>query len=75
MIISKTLTGSMIEAAALATKHDVCSDLGKRSFMTQEELIQALRDLPTDEARLNVLVEFCDACGSTDPTCQCWNDE
>lgn len=29
----------------------------------------------TDEARLEVFGHFCTYCGSTNPNCQCWNDE
>lgn len=29
----------------------------------------------TDEQRLQAFLYFCRSCGSTDPGCQCWNDE
>lgn len=37
-------------------------------------IVKALEAL-TDEQRLSVFADFCRNCGSTDPTCQCWNDE
>lgn len=40
-----------------------------------ETLIAGLRALPTDEARMDVLSEFCRHCGSLNRGCQCWNDE
>lgn len=35
----------------------------------------AALDKLTDEARLGVMLRYCRSCGSTDPKCQCWNDE
>jgi len=35
----------------------------------------SIMDLLTDDQRLKVFSEFCGSCGSTDRSCQCWNDE
>lgn len=32
-------------------------------------------DQLTNEERLDIFTEYCRACGSKDPKCQCWNDE
>lgn len=34
----------------------------------------ALRS-PTPDQRMEVFQQFCTHCGSSDPRCQCWNDE
>lgn len=43
--------------------------------LSPKSLIAALRALPSDKLRLEVLSEFCCDCGSTDPRCQCENNE
>ena len=39
------------------------------------EHIVGLLLLLSDEERLEVFGEFCKFCGTSDPRCQCWNDE
>lgn len=39
-----------------------------------KSLIAALRALPSDKMRLEVLSEFCSDCGGIDPRCHCENN-
>lgn len=34
-----------------------------------------LKDNFTDKQRSEIFAEFCYHCGSSNPRCQCWNDE
>ena len=53
------------------------NEMVNESFWAAEKarLIAALCALPSDDDRLDVLREFCRACGSVDAGCQCWNDD
>lgn len=37
--------------------------------------VKLILDSLTDEQRLDIILNYCTHCGSTNPDCQCWNDE
>lgn len=39
-----------------------------------DEALRLMRTLGED-ARVDVMSNFCKQCGSDNPSCQCWNDE
>lgn len=61
---------SWINVESLIT--DKCFDMS--DDQKAKTLVEQLRDLQSDELRREVISEFCNVCGSTDPSCHCWND-
>lgn len=54
----------------LELSFDKIRELEARNFDTK-----AAMDLLTDYQRLEIMSNYCRGCGSTDPRCQCWNDD
>ncbi len=44
------------------------------NMLCMEEIAEAIADM-TDEERLALFSRYCMNCGSSDPNCQCWNDD
>ena len=42
---------------------------------TMKLLIMTALNSLTDEERFEIISEYCDQCGSTDPECKCWDDD
>ena len=58
------------------TPKRVCRECGWCEWLSpkQNKIVSLMMQL-TDSQREDVICEFCRHCGSTDPACQCWNDE
>lgn len=71
----RLLADDHIEYATLADEmRQVADELAAPAADAEHAALRFMR-LLSEDARTDVMSNFCKHCGSDNPSCQCWNDE